>query len=44
MPSWFIYVMDMDSEKEEVIMEESLIEEEDDTITALIMSVGIDLS
>ena len=36
--------MDWDSEKHEVIMEESQLEEEDDTITALIMSVGIDLA
>ena len=36
--------MDWDNEKEEIIMEESQLEEDDDTITALIMSVGIDLA
>ena len=36
--------MDWDSEKHEVIMEESQLQEEDDTVTALIMSVGIDLA
>ena len=33
-----------DTEKEEVTMEESPLGEEDDTITTLIMSVGIDLA